>query len=173
MKAFFKFWVIGWPLCFRAVVLTFGWSEVAQLCPTLCDPMDCSLSGSSVHGIFQARVLEWIAISFSRGSSQPRNWTPVPHIAGRCFTVWATREAHIWVALEKHLRSWWRRQRLIGLGPGTCLVLLSPTWFWYPPRCENHRFRVSNCFSVSGQWFCAWKIEGQIYCDLPKGTQVL
>ena len=42
-------------------------SEVAQSCPTLCDPMDCSLSGSSVHGIFQARVLEWIAISFSRG----------------------------------------------------------------------------------------------------------
>ena len=40
-------------------------SEVAQLCPTVCDPMDCSLSGSSVHGIFQARVLEWIAISFS------------------------------------------------------------------------------------------------------------
>ena len=50
-------------------------SEVAQSCPTLCNPMDCSLSGSSVHGIFQARVLEWIAISFSRGSSQPRNRT--------------------------------------------------------------------------------------------------
>ena len=47
--------------------------EVAQSCPTLCDPMDCSLSGSSVHGIFQARVLEWIPISFSRGSSHPRN----------------------------------------------------------------------------------------------------
>ena len=44
-------------------------SEVAQLCPTLCNPMDCSLQGSSVHGIFQARVLEWVAISFSRGSS--------------------------------------------------------------------------------------------------------
>jgi len=44
-------------------------SEVAQSCPTLCDPMDCSLSGSSIHGIFQARVLEWIVISFSRGSS--------------------------------------------------------------------------------------------------------
>ena len=43
-------------------------SEVAQLCPTLRDPMDCSLPGSSVHGIFQARVLEWVAISFSRGS---------------------------------------------------------------------------------------------------------
>ena len=48
-------------------------SEVAQLCLTLCDPMDCSLPGSSIHGIFQARILEWIAISFSRGSSQPRS----------------------------------------------------------------------------------------------------
>ena len=45
-------------------------SEVAQSCPTLCDPMDCSLPGSSIHGIFQARVLEWVAISFTRGSSQ-------------------------------------------------------------------------------------------------------
>ena len=54
--------------------------------------MDCSLPGSSVWGIFQARVLEWVAISFSRGSSQPRDWTWVSHIAGRCFTVWATRE---------------------------------------------------------------------------------
>ena len=55
-------------------------SEVALLCPTLCDPMDYSLSGSSIHGIFQARVLEWIAISFSRGSSQPRNGTQVSQI---------------------------------------------------------------------------------------------
>ena len=44
-------------------------SEVTQSCPLLCDPMDCSLPGSSIHGIFQARVLEWVAISFSRGSS--------------------------------------------------------------------------------------------------------
>ena len=56
-------------------------------------PMDCSLSGSSVHGIFQARVLEWIAISFFRGSSWPRNRTQVSRFAGRCFTVWAIREA--------------------------------------------------------------------------------
>ena len=69
------------------------WSEVAQLCPTLSNPMDCSLSCSSVHGIFQARVLEWVAISFSRGSFRPRNRTWVSCIAGRCFTVWATREA--------------------------------------------------------------------------------
>ena len=44
-------------------------SEIAQSCRTLCDPMDCSLPGSSIHGIFQAKVLEWVAISFSRGSS--------------------------------------------------------------------------------------------------------
>ena len=65
-------------------------SEVDQLCPTLCNPMDCSLPDSSVHGIFQARVLEWIAISSSRGSSQPRDQTQVSHIAGRFFTIWAT-----------------------------------------------------------------------------------
>ena len=51
-------------------------SEVAQSCPTLCDSMDCSLPGSSVHGIFQARILKWGAISFSR-RSRPRDWTPV------------------------------------------------------------------------------------------------
>ena len=62
-------------------------SEVAQSCPTLCDPMDCSLSGSSVYGIFQARVLEWVAISVSRGSSRPRDRTRVSRIAGRRFTL--------------------------------------------------------------------------------------
>ena len=67
--------------------------EVTQSCPILWDPMDYSPSGSSVHGIFQARVLEWIAISFSRGSSQPKNQTQVSRIAGRCFTIWAIREA--------------------------------------------------------------------------------
>ena len=58
-------------------------SEVAQSCLTLCDPIDCSLPGSSVHGIFQAILLEWIAISFSRGSSQPRDQTRVSHIVDR------------------------------------------------------------------------------------------
>ena len=69
--------------------------EVTQLCPTLCDPMDCSLPGSSVHGIFQAMVLEWIAISFSRWSSRPRDWTQVSRIVDRSFTTWATREPHL------------------------------------------------------------------------------
>ena len=68
-------------------------SEVTQSCPILCDPMDCRLPGFSIHGIFQARILEWVAISFSRGSSQPRNKTWVSWIAGRCLTLWATRQA--------------------------------------------------------------------------------
>ena len=67
------------------------WSEVAQTCPTRSDPMDCSLPDSSVHGIFQARILEWVAISFSRGSSQPRNRIRVSRIVDRRFTVWTTR----------------------------------------------------------------------------------
>ena len=70
------------------------WSEVAQLCLTLCNPVDCSLLGSSVHGIFQAIVLEWIAISFSRGSSQPRAWTRVSRTVDRGFTLWATSYQH-------------------------------------------------------------------------------
>ena len=67
-------------------------SEVTQSCLILCDPMDYSLPSSSVHGIFQAIVLKWIAISFSRGSNWPRDWTQVSRIVDRRFTVWATRE---------------------------------------------------------------------------------
>ena len=66
------------------------WCEVkvAQSCLTLCDPMDYL-----VHGILQARILEWVAIPFFRGSSQPRDQTQVSHIAGGFFTSWTTREA--------------------------------------------------------------------------------
>ena len=69
------------------------WSEVAQSCPTLCNPVHSSLPGFAIHGIFQARILEWAAISFSRGSSQPRDQTRVSCIADRRFTIWATKEA--------------------------------------------------------------------------------
>ena len=62
--------------------------KVAWSCPTLCNPMDYT-----VHGILQARILEWVTFSFSRGSSQPRDRTQVSHIAGRFFTSWATWEA--------------------------------------------------------------------------------
>ena len=70
-------------------------SKVTQPGPTLCDPMDCSLPGFSVHGIFQARVLEWVAISFSRGSSQPRDWTQVSLIVGK----WLYSQANSFIYL--------------------------------------------------------------------------
>ena len=66
---------------------------VAQSCPTLCNPLDCIPPGSPVHGILQARILEWVAMPFSRGSSQPRDQPQVSCIAGRFLINWATREA--------------------------------------------------------------------------------
>ena len=72
------------------------WSEVKSLSRVgLCDPMDRSLPGFSVLWIFQARELEWVAISFSRGSSWPRDWTQVSCIAGRHFTLWATYDPNL------------------------------------------------------------------------------
>ena len=75
-------------LLFLKNVLKYSESEieVSQSCLTLCDPMDCSPPGSSVHGISQARIPEWVAISFSRGFSRPQDQTRVSRIAGRRFT---------------------------------------------------------------------------------------
>ena len=87
---------------------------VAQSCLTLCDPMDCSPPGSSVHGILQARILEWVAISFWRRSSRPRDWTQVSWIGSRFFII-GTREFPLcmscWhntddVVLQGELQSW-------------------------------------------------------------------
>ena len=78
-----------------------------------CNPMDCSLPGSSACGILQARILEWIAISFSRGSSQLRNRTRVSCIAGRFFTNWAIRED---LAIYRH-------NKLSSYSPWACTVL--------------------------------------------------
>ena len=68
---------------------------VPQSRPALCDPMDCSPPGSSVHGILQVKILEWVAIPSSRGSSQPRDQTLVSRIAGWFFTIWALGKTHI------------------------------------------------------------------------------
>ena len=76
---------------------------VIQSCLTLHNTMDCSLAGSYVHGILQARIVEWIAISFSRGS-RPRDQTWVSHIRGIFFTIWATREKEK-TLMEKTLES--------------------------------------------------------------------
>ena len=88
-------------------------SEVAQSCPTLCDPVDCILPGSFPDGILQARILEWVAISFSRGSSQPRDQTGVSRIAGRCFNLWATSSV-----ISKNYTTAWRCS--------LCLLIASP-----------------------------------------------
>ena len=86
-----------WIYCFLKamvkviIIMPVEWVKVAWLCVTLCDPVDCI---GWPHGILQARILEWVAFPFSRGSSQPRDWTQVSHIAGGFFTSWAIREAH-------------------------------------------------------------------------------
>ena len=118
----FTFYSIGWNLLFKQsslalyfkIIILFhcfdffsesqlcmcvcGYS-VGQSCLTLCDPMDCSPSGSSVCGILQARILEWVAISFSRGSSWPRDWTHVsvsPALEGEFLTTNTTWEARLY-----------------------------------------------------------------------------
>ena len=89
-------------ICRYLTLHTNEMNEVAQSCPTLCDPMDCSLPGSSVHGNFQARVLEWAATSFSKGSSWPRDQTWISCVSGRHFTLWATRAQ--WHYTQKTLK---------------------------------------------------------------------
>ena len=117
------------------------WSEVAQLCLTLCDPVDCSLSGSSFYGIFKARVLEWIAISFSRGSSWPRNRNRVSCIAGRRFTVWASLSivAQNWVnatqpkirfCLILHVMGHWFSEVIIHLDKISCAFVFFPLFLF-------------------------------------------
>ena len=112
------------------------WVLVTQSCPTLCDPMDCSPSDSA-HGILQARILEWVAIFFSRGSPgenpQPRDWILVPHIAGRFFTVWATREAQLFPKVTSNP------------------ITLEPKASWYGSRCGV-------CVGVYGRWSRRWRL---------------
>ena len=88
---------------------------VTQSCPIVCKPLGCSLPGSSIHRISQARTLDWVAISFSRGSSQPREWTWVSCTAGRFFTIWATREAWLWwvLFLNQNCPALWETRMLL------------------------------------------------------------
>ena len=74
---------------------------VAQSCPTLCDPMDSSPPGSSVHRILQARILEWVAISFSRGSSWPKDQTQVSYSGRQILYRWVTWEVDFWILWGK------------------------------------------------------------------------
>ena len=89
-----QLWLQHWCVC-----------SVAQLCPTLCDPIGCSLLGSSVHGILQARILEWVATSSFRRSSWPRDWTCVSCFGRQILYYWATWEA-LWVAFYSQGTGW-------------------------------------------------------------------
>ena len=76
--------------------------KVIQLCPLLCNPMD-----STVHGILQDRILQWVAVPFSRRSSQPRDGTHVSHIAGRFFPRWAIRSNYPWTLTYLNMLFFW------------------------------------------------------------------
>ena len=110
--------------------------SAAQLCPTLCDPMDCSLPGSSVHGISLARIQEQVAISFSRGSSWPRDWTHVSCIGRKILYLWATWEAHMTWTNHKSSGKYslsvcpWRTEKQIRVSPGWPLLTASLLACW-------------------------------------------
>ena len=119
------------------------------LCPTLCNPMDCSPPGSSLHGIPQARILEWVAISYSRGSSQPRNQTYVSCIScfGRRVPYRLTQDlSHSWTSM-------WVQQ---GLGGGEledgCGVGPEGSSIWDPGAQESLKLQVGS-FSRRTRFF--------------------
>ena len=125
-----------------------------QSCLTLWDPMDCSPPGSSVHGILHARILEWLAIPFSRGSSWFRGRTQVSHIAGGFFTIWATREDLVKLKWEKDFRA-------VSLVPGPQWAQnqLWP-WLWLtlaqPLPCPRHKEESRDLV-----WLSQWQEQTQ------------
>ena len=90
----------------------------AHSCPTLCDPIDCSLSGSSVHGIFPGKILEWVAISSSRGSSWPRDRTRVSCIF--CIGRWVLFHCATWEAQELSQGHWYKAEESQLLSSSSC-----------------------------------------------------
>ena len=163
------------------------WVQVAQSCPTLCDPMDYT-----VHGILQARILEWAAYSISRGSSRPRNQTRVSCIAGGFFTSWDTREALKWLLKvdhnmpQGHLPAHWITNfqssapqwkkwfshflNLLGGGPShrKRLTIHSDPNFWllsaYPPNTWIKEFRPEQSFLFTFRSKPHW--DHQIHTEL-------
>ena len=131
--------------------------KVAQSCLTLCDPM-----AYIVHGILQARILEWVAFPFSRGSSQPRDQTQVSCIAGRFFTSWATRETPLYQVMDSihfliyTLFSWIRfiqslRLRDYSPVPSSVIILLHLFWASSEPpgHCTAFPFPLALSFPLS------------------------
>ena len=104
--------------------------------------MDCRLLGSFVHGILNARVLKWVAISSSRGSSRLRNQTQVSHIAGRFFTDWAMREAHMCINHPLHAAN-----GLVSLHLGD--PFLNPSYWFQAFWCNTLLSMFRTCFPPS------------------------
>ena len=138
-------------------------SLIARPCPTVCDPTDHRPPGSSLHEISQARILERVAISFSRGSSQSRDWTWVSWIAGRLYQ-WATREAlylqvpHLRIqpkVVRKYLgKNNYRRFKKAKLE-------FAELWQWVTPqytRVSNHRFNWGWKFPPEADWIHRWDV---------------
>ena len=92
LRPLLTIWLMVSHLTSQSLILKRSQSVITQSCPSLCKPLNYSLPGSSVHGISQARILAWVAISSSRWSSCPRHQTQVCCLAGRFFTIWATRK---------------------------------------------------------------------------------
>ena len=129
---------------------------VAQSCPILCDPTNCSLPGFSVHGILQARILEWIAIPFSRGSSWPRDRSLVSCIAGRFFTVWATGKSLSILIKNQLAVNVWAYFCTLSSVLFICISVLLPVpcCFDYCSFVVNYQLRstLSN-FGLFSRWF--------------------
>ena len=152
---------------------------ITQSCLTLCNPMDCSPPGSSVHEILQARILECVAISFSRGSFQPRDWTCVsasPELAGVFFASWATWEApHPRVLSPKtHNPSPTRGKKQRNPNQGTVFIVseqysskLSRSSkrrkVWDKVRLEGSKetWLLMRCGVLDGSWNRKWKRKNQ------------
>ena len=141
--------------------------------------MDYGLRGSSVHGILQARILEWVAISFSRGSSQPRNRTLVSCVAGRFFTDWAMREAQsCYKSLQihsndceasllfggKNITSPWdqRQKKTTLLLSIPCMTLLCLFFFFLPVGLQSRCFYL---FFFSFIFIISWRLITLQYCS--------
>ena len=119
--------------------------------------MDCSPPGSSVHGILQARILEWVAISFSRGSSQPSDWTQVSRIAGRCFNLRTTREhatvtdKYFYMVNDNLLIPWCWHYHWLPLLKVLPLTFLTVLYFFY----------------FIFQWFCLLWLSSEELIGIP------
>ena len=148
--------------------------KVIQSCLTLCDPMDCSPTGTSVHGILEARILEWMAIPFSRWSSWLREWTSVSCIAGGFFTIWATREAQSQREKDQiaHIHCIIERVRELQKNIFFCFTdYIRPLTAWITTNCGKLFRRWEHQTSLPDSWeICIQVKKQQLEKDMEQQT---